>query len=161
MSAMTSEDGAGAEQLVNLLVLVQEGIGYVVTLYSRIAPKWLRDWKIQDDWAEVTHVFPEELTVKQRFLNDPEVIRNTGVHGFVEPYLGSKIAFLKKATDRYRDLAEKQSTRIEVIRTASYWYLAVIDAYLRPLISVFPALAAVKDFKEQLKLVIEAPQELG
>lgn len=161
MPATTSEAGGDAEQLVNFLVLVQEGIGYVVKLYSRIAPKWLRDWKIQDDWAKVSHVFPEELTVKQRVLNDPEVMRNMGLHGFAEPHWGSKISFLKKATDQYRDLAEKQSTGMDAIKTASYWYLAVIDSYLDPLTSVFPVLAAVKDFKEQLKLTIEAPQELG
>ncbi|HKM51727.1 MAG TPA: hypothetical protein VJZ75_11170 [Candidatus Bathyarchaeia archaeon] len=146
-----------SQPLVSFLASIEDGIDRIVRIYDRIAPEWVADRKVPDNWAAFRSVFPNELLIKQRILNDPQILRKMELHGLVGPSLESKAAFLKKAAERFRELNEKESTDVADKRKASSWLLRVINSYLVSLAGVFPGLVSVQEFTQQIELAVEAP----
>jgi hypothetical protein len=149
-----------AQRIVSFLKLIEENIDHVVKVYDKIAPEWLVNLKFQDGWSNVRSMFPDELLVKQRILNYPDVSRNMELHGLSGPALDAKIAFLKEGAERFRSLAEKQSGNHATVRNGSSWLLMVIDNYLESLMSIFPALVSAKEFNRQIGTALQTPQDL-
>ncbi|HKM76310.1 MAG TPA: hypothetical protein VJZ32_07820 [Candidatus Bathyarchaeia archaeon] len=146
-----------SQSLVGFLASIEDNIDRIVQIYGRIAPEWVADGKVPANWTTVRSVFPGELLIKQRVMNDPQILRKMELHGLVGPSLESKAAFLKKAAERFRELNEKESTDVADKRKASSWLLRVINSYLVSLADVFPGLVSVQDFTQQIELAVEAP----
>ena len=146
-----------SQPLVNFLALIQDGIDQIVRSYDRITPNWLVDQKVPSDWKVTRDVFPNELLIKQRILNDPQILRKMELHGLVGPTLEAKAVFLRKAVEKVRELNEKESTDIADKRKAAAWLLRAVNSYLVSLVGVFPGLASVQEFTQQVELAIEAP----
>jgi hypothetical protein len=146
-----------SQSLVNFLASIEDGIDRIVRIYDRVAPEWVADAKVPGNWATARSVFPSELLIKQRVMNDPQILRKMELHGLVGPSLESKAAFLKKCAERFRELNEKESTDVADKRKASSWLLRVINSYLVSLAGVFPALISVQEFAQQIELAVEAP----
>jgi len=146
-----------SQSLVSFLASIEDGINQIVQIYDRVAPEWVADGKVPGNWATARSVFPSELLIKQRVMNDPQILRKMELHGLVGPSLESKAAFLKKCAERFRVLNEKESTDVADKRKASSWLLRVINSYLVSLAGVFPALVSVQEFTQQMELAVEAP----
>ena len=146
-----------SQPLVNFLALIQDGIDQIVRSYDRITPNWLVDQKVPSDWKVTRDVFPNELLIKQRILNDPQILRKMELHGLVGPTLEAKAVFLRKAVEKVRELNEKESTDIADKRKAAAWLLRAVNSYLVSLVGVFPGLASVQEFTQQVELAVEAP----
>ena len=157
LSSCMPDLASESQSVVSFLASIEDDIDRIVRIYSRIAPEWVADGKVPDNWATVRSVFPSELLIKQRILNDPQIVRKMELHGLVGPSLESKAAFLKKAAERFRELNEKESTDVADKRKASSWLLRVINSYLVSLAGVFPGLVSVQDFTQQIELAVGAP----
>jgi len=146
-----------SQPLVNFLALIQGGIDQIVQNYDRITPDWLADQKVPSNWKVTRDVFPNELLIKQRILNDPQILRRMELHGLVGPSLEAKTVFLKKAVEKVREMNEKDSTDVADKRKTAAWLLRAVNSYLISLVGVFPGLASVQEFTQQVELAIEAP----
>jgi|GEM_PF-4812947 len=146
-----------SQSLVSFLASIEDGIDRIVQIYDRVVPEWVADGKVPGNWATARSVFPSELLIKQRVMNDPQIIRKMELHGLVGPSLQSKAAFLKKCAERFRELNEKESTDVADKRKLSSWLLRVINSYLVSLAGVFPALVSVEEFTKEIELAVEAP----
>jgi len=157
LSSFMLNPASESQSLVSFLVLIEDGIDRIVQVYDRVAPEWVADGKVSSNWATARSVFPSELLIKQRVMNDPQILRKMELHGLVGPSLESKAAFLKKCAERFRELNEKESADVADKRKASSWMLKVINSYLVSLASVFPALVSAQEFTQQIELAVEAP----
>ena len=157
LSSCMLNPASESQSLVSFLASIEDSIDRIVQVYDRVAPGWAADGKVTGNWATARSVFPSELLIKQRVMNDPQIIRKMELHGLVGPSLESKAAFLKKGAERFRELNEKESADVADKRRASSWLLRVINSYLVSLAGVFPALVSVQEFTQQIELAVEAP----
>jgi len=146
-----------AQTVVNFLGLIKEAIDRHIRIHAQLAPEWLADTRIKDDWTAVRSQFPDELLIKQRILNDLQIQRAMELHGLLGINLESKMSFLKKAIDRASDLNGKESTDLATKRNVSSWLLKIVESYLSSLAKIFPGLVSVQEFTRRVELAVEAP----
>jgi len=145
------------QTLVSFLASIEDGIDRIVQMYDRIVPDWVADRNVPGNWKTTRSVFPTELLIRQRIMNDLQIQRKMELYGLLGSSLQSKTTFLKKAADRFQELGQNESTDVSDKRRASSWLLRVINNYLAFLADVFPGLVSVQEFSRQIELAVEAP----